>query len=577
MAQGLTRLINLVLLSNMLHSDADEMAWGDIMEDGSLNMRSLDVPIASARGTENFFIADPMAAHDWARVTVVERSLNAQYKLASSAKADSSINSIEKMLKPIFAVMPKNEEGLLSNGTARYALHRLFTEQKSWDIKGLQPAGGSWIKSMSVTSDVREVSKYMVPSYLQDLILRKTGTNGMDLRSLAVMAATLEHLIHAELLSILYSVYATLNLPTAGKRSDRETDDILDMFMMVYAFGLNLEISTYRDMAKAKHHLENQHAGWPHVRAFVQGQKRKFSTQRALRGSELGFPEILQVVEEIGQQYPRWHHRDCTRAEDHLSALRGFKDGRVAISEVAAVHTAGYRSLFTESQDELHKLGVLAEPGPQLIASNYINSQIFCLSTASYYTACCPNKCDGPLGAFERGAAASSGEPGLIMKLADSLNTSPAGNASDRQRELEEIAANSSGVVPLHGRPFAEWMHRAFPMQCPAPNDMPTTNPKTPDEWMGEPSENIKDTEDMMAEFAVVLQKYTAMGKKMEDVDAPADDVQSGSDVITQHAFKGVPKQAEPLQRFSRLLPMVVLLSLIGLIAKVTLFDPIRR
>jgi len=566
-------LINLVLLSNMFHSDAEEMAWGDVDGDGSLNMRSLDVPVASARGTENLFIADPMAAHDWARVAIVGKSLNAQYKLASSGKAGSSIDNYEKMLKPIFAVMPKNEVGLLNNGTARYALHRMFTEQKGWDIKGLQPAGGSWIKSMSVTADVREVSKYMVPSYLQDLILREAGTQGMDLRSLAIMAATLEHLIHAEMLSMLYSVYATLNLPTAGKRSETETDEILDMFMMVYAFGLNLEISTYRDMAKAKHHLESQHAGWPHVRAFVQGQKRKFAAQRRLRGGDFRFPELLQVVEEIGQHYPRWHSRDCTRAEDHLSALPGLKDGRVAVSEVSAVHAAGYRSLFTEGQDELQRLGVLAEPGPQLIASNYINSQIFCLSTASYYTACCPNKCESLLGAFERGAGAALAEPGLITKLADSLETSPAGNASARLRHLEDIAANNSGVVPLHGRDFAEWMHQAFPMKCPAPNDMPTTNPKTPDEWMAEPSENIKDTEDMMGEFAAVLAKFTAMGKTMEAADAPADDVQSGSDVITQHDWSAMQSEDEPLQRFSRFLPVMAFLSLIGAAAKATLFD----
>merc|ERR1719487_3173194 len=46
---------------------------------------------------------------------------------------------------------------------------------------------------------------------------------------------------------------------------------------------------------------------------------------------------------------------------------------------------------------------------------------------------------------------------------------------------LEEIAAqNEDGLVPIHGRLFAQWLHYAFPRDCPYPHVAGTTNPETP-------------------------------------------------------------------------------------------------
>jgi hypothetical protein len=36
--------------------------------------------------------------------------------------------------------------------------------------------------------------------------------------------------------------------------------------------------------------------------------------------------------------------------------------------------------------------------------------------------------------------------------------------------KLQAIADRHSGLVPLHGRLFAQWMHYAFPSECPYPH-----------------------------------------------------------------------------------------------------------
>merc|ERR1711988_1582444 len=51
-------------------------------------------------------------------------------------------------------------------------------------------------------------------------------------------------------------------------------------------------------------------------------------------------------------------------------------------------------------------------------------------------------------------------------------------------RRLQEVADKNHGQVPLHGRLFAQWMHHAFPRECPYPNEAGMAMPLTPDEWM---------------------------------------------------------------------------------------------
>jgi hypothetical protein len=42
---------------------------------------------------------------------------------------------------------------------------------------------------------------------------------------------------------------------------------------------------------------------------------------------------------------------------------------------------------------------------------------------------------------------------------------------------LDEVAAHHGGLVPLHGRLFAQWMHYAYPRECPYPHVSGTTSP----------------------------------------------------------------------------------------------------
>merc|ERR1719188_2258132 len=50
---------------------------------------------------------------------------------------------------------------------------------------------------------------------------------------------------------------------------------------------------------------------------------------------------------------------------------------------------------------------------------------------------------------------------------------------------LGDIAQLHGGSVPLHGRLFAQWMHHAYPRECPFPHVLGTTKPVSQEEYLG--------------------------------------------------------------------------------------------
>merc|ERR1719197_1201415 len=63
---------------------------------------------------------------------------------------------------------------------------------------------------------------------------------------------------------------------------------------------------------------------------------------------------------------------------------------------------------------------------------------------------------------------------------------------------LDSIAAMHGGSVPLHGRLFAQWMHLAYPRECPFPHVSGTIQPKTAKEMRAEGQKTKALKEEML-------------------------------------------------------------------------------
>jgi len=79
----------------------------------------------------------------------------------------------------------------------------------------------------------------------------------------------------------------------------------------------------------------------------------------------------------------------------------------------------------------------------------------------------------------------------LVAALPSETVTAPREIPQSLQEHLKQIATIHGGKVPLHGRLFAQWMHHAYPRECPYPHKFGTAHPFTANEWMHQQEEPI--------------------------------------------------------------------------------------
>merc|ERR1719356_2190006 len=60
---------------------------------------------------------------------------------------------------------------------------------------------------------------------------------------------------------------------------------------------------------------------------------------------------------------------------------------------------------------------------------------------------------------------------------------------------LFDVAARHGGRVPLHSRLFLQWLHHAYPSECPFPHVSGSLHPATQEEWMLQTGEDVLASE----------------------------------------------------------------------------------
>merc|ERR1719382_1215708 len=75
---------------------------------------------------------------------------------------------------------------------------------------------------------------------------------------------------------------------------------------------------------------------------------------------------------------------------------------------------------------------------------------------------------------ISRSIMAPTAAPGMLLELISNISSStvdaPRVVPHFLQQRLHSIAAKNGGQVALHGRLFLQWLHFAFPYECPFPN-----------------------------------------------------------------------------------------------------------
>merc|ERR550532_1775113 len=114
-------------------------------------------------------------------------------------------------------------------------------------IKGLEP-GQRVVNTTSPT----EVLEDRVPEYVQELFEARLEGHGLGMHEVAILAATLEHLIHDEAVMRLRQVYRGLGIFTDQLLDDRALRKVIETYMVLLLRGFNPSSMENIDIRKEK-------------------------------------------------------------------------------------------------------------------------------------------------------------------------------------------------------------------------------------------------------------------------------------------------------------------------------------
>jgi len=412
------------------------------------------------------------------------------------------IIKLEARLEPMYDAVPREADGRLSPLVVRYVLHRFFA-QRGWFIVGLEPGNNGAGNSTSGedSTDLKALQEW-VPSYMTAFLQKMSGGKGTSLRELAILAGTLEDLIHKETVARLNQSFEALELPMDAKLAEKDVSEVLEVFMMIYMLGGDFSVKGPTHVRHAHNVFVQKLNDWSGKQEWMQRVLKSLYPNFDLG---LDFKALSGVAEEIGARYGEYNKLECRSLKDTLLEMESQKAGRVRLPDFYKKSLDGVFE-FNEKIEYLRALGAVDETDPKnplVIISNYVASRPNCFDASSFYVVCCPDQCEPLMGKLENAIASEMGLPEQIMQLVSALSsetvTAPRKLSPTLVRHLDSIAKSNAGQVPLHGRLFAQWMHHAFPRECPFPHEG-GANPQTADEWLHETGETSKvSTEDLKA------------------------------------------------------------------------------
>jgi len=399
------------------------------------------------------------------------------------------IPKLEGDLYSLFKSVPTESDGTLNHHVVRYVLHRFFASKHGWFIRGLEPDGDHRDDASDESHALTNVQEW-VPSYLQKFLEQLNQGKGLSMREVAVFAATLEDLIHNEARERLRLAWEALGYPLDRHLHTSEIQKVAQTYMLIYNSNGDFTAESPAHVEQQLEAFAKSVKDWDKTVAWLKQVREKLYPVRGGKNS-ITFKQTEHLIDEIGEQYGAFNDADCANLKGTLLGMESkTRVGRIRLSEF---YSKGLYTNweFTEKKDYLRSLGALDESDPKqpyVIVANYVASRPNCLDSSKFYAVCCRNECEDILSMVENNVKGNQVAPAVLLKLVPRIRSStvhaPRKLSDTLKDRLTQVADANGGKVPIHGRLFAQWMHHAYPRECPFPHEAGTANPETPDEWM---------------------------------------------------------------------------------------------
>jgi hypothetical protein len=405
------------------------------------------------------------------KAIVMEELLGA---LSPDPQLKSRLQQLEEEIQPLFQALPKNEYGNLGHAAASYLVHRLFLQRHGVVVNGIAPMADAF-NSSSVADSLHG----RVPSKVQAIFEDRLKGHGLGIHELSILTSTLERLMHRDILSELASVYYDKLNYSTPEHIDRATaTEVMSFYLINYGVlppvgreqwqFLFQKYPAARPQAWARYidSVEEAIAGQPFTDGFI-----------TLDGlTTFGDFLVQRVAREQGER--------CSRIKTSLSELDIHNTGEVPLQEFYQSVLDGRNRFFLEPVDLLRVLGILKENQDgtiSVLTANYLTSPINCNNGSSFHMMCCQSECEPILDRLDSEIANPLATPDQIVRVISSLSSptlAPSTTVSSELKDrLDSIARQHGGVIALHGRMLAEWLHAVFPRECPYPHSTGTIDP----------------------------------------------------------------------------------------------------
>jgi hypothetical protein len=453
-------------------------------------------------------------AKEMSSYNLLEQILTALAGNSSTGSAVSllDLEQIEDALRPIIAASPKNEHGRLGDGAARYALHRLFMERHGWEIRGFSDVSLQ-ISNSSLSSPQPSVFEHWVPSEVQDILEDHVRVRGFGILELSVFAASLEHVIRAELPRKLQDIYNALGVSRDGSIEIGQAEMLIDLYMEAYIRQEDVTMLTPSELFKFQTEMSFVYENWDKTREFF----RQIQESVVRDTERFTFADVVAVLAKIEANFVYWNEHQCGAFKENLMGLEQEVPGRVRLLDF--YEAAMYKGMPTlEKREYLEELGAIDETDPlepRLILSNYLDGPSNCVARTSYYSVCCMDQCGDHYSHLERSLGKPEATPEEIISVVSGLSSATTCTLlpDNLRNDLHTLADANGGRVLLHGQAFAEWMHFVYPRECTWPQKFGPAASQTQPEWEQDTNIEVQaETQDLMhyaEELRALEQEHT--------------------------------------------------------------------
>mmetsp|Transcript_144408 Transcript_144408/g.251751 ORF Transcript_144408/g.251751 Transcript_144408/m.251751 type:complete len:566 (-) Transcript_144408:33-1730(-) len=406
--------------------------------------------------------------------------------------------SIEKALLPMWHTLPKNN-GRIDRRSLRYLVHRHFMQTSSLMIRGFEPTrpvnDSHW--------GVADILSQEVPAYVESVLESSQARQyGFVLQDAVHMVVMLERLIFDSEATLLERIYAHQGKRKQQTLSHEGLLEVLKDYILSWVGGA--DIQDIEKLKTDKKTLEDAIPQLDSLMHFVEGRITAFQYARARKPqvqhgesmllNQYSFDDAHEIVAGITRSFQSYWESECTVMKMSLVALDTHNTGRVPLSQFYQTTIDG-EWRFGESEAYLRELGALDETsprleGPQVIIPNYIQATSNCIVSTEHYHVCCVSECEALLGEIELAMGAPTALPSDLLPVVGNMTSQTTVDDDEPPLldenlvgQLEEVAKLHGGMVPLHGRLFAQWLHYVYPRECPFPHKMGMVTSVTPNQY----------------------------------------------------------------------------------------------